>query len=71
MEAEICGNSFFQPLNFNCNPTENKTSGLTVAASLSKSGSAKVKSINCVKINAAIHPINGGKVISLFKINFQ
>jgi hypothetical protein len=25
-------------LNFNCNPTENKASGLTVAANLSKNG---------------------------------
>ena len=46
--------SFFQPLNFNCNPTENKAKGLTVAASLSKNGSAEEKSIKkCEK--------NGGK----------
>ncbi len=44
IEADICGISFFQPLNFNCKPTENKASGLTVAANLSKNGSATVKS---------------------------
>ena len=69
MEADICGISFFQPLNFNCNPTENKANGLTVAASLSKKGSAMVKSMTRDNTNAAIHPRNGGKVINLFRIN--
>lgn len=70
METDICGINFFQPLNFNCKPTENRASGLTVAASLSKKGSAKVKSMNWDKVNAAMHPISGGKVNSRFKISF-
>ncbi len=31
METDICGINFFHPLNFNCKPTENRASGLTVA----------------------------------------
>ena len=70
IETDIWGISFFQPLNFNCNPTENNANGLTVAANLSKKGSAQLKSINWDNTNAEIQPINGGKVISLFRINF-
>lgn len=70
MDIEICGSSFFQPLNFNCNPTENNAKGPTVAASLSNKGSAKSRLINCEIINAPIHPKKGGKVNNLFRINF-
>ena len=45
IETDIWGISFFQPLNFNCNPTENNANGLKVAANLSKTGYAQLKSI--------------------------
>lgn len=46
IEVEIWGINFFQPLNLSCNPTENKAKGPTVAANLSKNGSAIVKFTN-------------------------
>ena len=61
--------SFFQPLNFNCKPIENKAKGATVPDSLLKSGSAGERSIKDDKTNAVIHPINGGNVKSLFSKN--
>ena len=46
IDIDICDHSFLQPLNFSCKPTENKANGPTVAASLSKNGSAGDKSIS-------------------------
>lgn len=69
-ETDICGISFCQPLNLSCKPTEKSANGLIVAANLSNKGSAAEKSINGDKTKAKIQPINGGKVKSLFKINF-
>ena len=61
--------SFFQPLNFNCKPIENKAKGATVPDSLLKSGSAEERSIKNDKTSAVIHPINGGNVKSLLSKN--
>ncbi len=68
IDADICGINFLQPLNLSCNPTENKAKGLTVAANLSKNGSAGEKSINCDNTKAEIQPMSGGKVTSRFRI---
>src|SRR5690606_12022756 len=65
MDIEIWEISCFHPLNFNCNPTEERANGPTVAANLSKKGSAMLKSVTLDKISAPIQPIKGGKVSNL------